>query len=68
MPTSNPKGEHICNIEKTMNETICIPAWWHNVIIDVGQKFECAKEVMFALMYFSIANKFVYDFVKNKQC
>jgi len=47
-----------------VNDTIRIPAWWHDCISGVGQ-FDSMNEVRLALIYYSIVKKFVYDFVKN---
>jgi len=48
-----------------VNATICIPAWWHDSVRGVGQQFNSVTEVRLALIYYTIAKKFVYKFVKN---
>jgi len=48
-----------------VNDTIRIPAWWHDSVRGVGQQFDSVKEVRFELIYYAIANKIVYKFVKN---
>ncbi|XP_020249897.1 uncharacterized protein LOC109827314 [Asparagus officinalis] len=43
-----------------------IPAWWHEAITGKGQQFESAKEVRMALIYYSIAKKFAFNYVNNE--
>jgi len=50
-----------------VNNTICILAWWHHCIRGVDQQCDNVKKVRLAMIYYSIAKKFVYKFVKNNK-
>jgi len=45
--------------EDIVNDTIHIPAWWHDCSTGVDQQFDSMKEVRLALIYY-IAKKFVW--------
>jgi len=59
-------GQQVWLAKDMMNDTIRIPAWWHDAIVGVGQQFESVKEVRLAVIYFFVAKKFMYEFVKNE--
>ena len=65
LPSQQLQLQELWVSEKMLNDTVYIPSWWHNAITYVGQCFENAKEDRLALIYHSIAKKFVYAFVKN---
>ena len=60
-------SEHVWLAEDMANDTICVPAYWHDCIHGVGQEFNSLKEVRLILIYYAIAKKFVYKFVKNNK-
>ena len=51
-------GQHMSLTEDIVNDTIHIPAWWHDCSTGVDQQFDSMKEVRLALIYY-IAKKFV---------
>ena len=42
--------QHMWLTVDMVNDTICIPAWWHDCITGVGQQFDNMKEVRLALI------------------
>jgi hypothetical protein len=54
-------------VEEMVNDSMRIPAWWHNAIEGVGQQFDDADAFRLALIYFSIAKRFSYKFIKNER-
>ena len=58
-------NQHVWLTEDIVNNIICIPLWWHDCITGVGQQFDNIIEVRLARIYYSIAKKCIYDFVKN---
>jgi len=38
-----------------VNDTIRIPAWWHDSVRGVRQQFNSVKNVRLALIYYAIA-------------
>jgi len=66
VPLIDPNGgQHMWLTEDMVNDTIYIPAWWHNCITIVDQQFDSMKKVKLALIYYYIVKKFMYDFVKK---
>ena len=59
--------QHMWLTVDMVNDTICIPAWWHDSVRGVRQQFNSVKSVRLALIYYAIAKKFVYKFVKNNK-
>jgi len=62
----SPNGsQHIWLAKEMVNNTIRIPARWHDCIRDVSQQFDSMKKVRLTLIYYSITKKFVYKFMQN---
>ncbi|XP_020243324.1 uncharacterized protein LOC109821556 [Asparagus officinalis] len=65
-PNDNPSGDDVMTIDDMISRSERIPAWWHTALTGEGQRFESAKELRLALLYYSMAKKFEYEFGKNE--
>ncbi|XP_020262668.1 uncharacterized protein LOC109838653 [Asparagus officinalis] len=66
IPNDNPSGDNVPMIDDMISRSERIPAWWHTALTGEGQRFESAKELRLALLYYSMAKKFEYLFAKNE--
>ncbi|XP_020249779.1 uncharacterized protein LOC109827226, partial [Asparagus officinalis] len=66
IPNDNPSGDNVLMIDDMISRSERIPAWWHTALTGEGQRFESAKELRLALLYYSMAKKFEYLFAKNE--
>ena len=65
-PNDNPSGDDVMTIDDMISRSERIPAWWHTALTGEGQRFESAKELRLALLYYSMAKKSEYEFGKNE--
>ncbi|XP_020258540.1 uncharacterized protein LOC109834940 [Asparagus officinalis] len=65
-PNDIPSRDNVMMIDDMISRSERIPAWWHTALTGEGQRFESAKELRLALLYYSMAKKFEYEFVKNE--
>ncbi|XP_020258705.1 uncharacterized protein LOC109835121 [Asparagus officinalis] len=66
IPNDNPSGDNVLMIDDMISRSERIPAWWHTALTGEGQRFESAKELRLALLYYSMAKKSEYLFAKNE--
>ncbi|XP_020243521.1 uncharacterized protein LOC109821775 [Asparagus officinalis] len=66
IPNDNPSEDNVPMIDDMISRSERIPAWWHTALTGEGQRFESAKELRLALLYYSMAKKFEYLFAKNE--
>ncbi|XP_020266071.1 uncharacterized protein LOC109841518 [Asparagus officinalis] len=65
-PNDIPSRDNVMMIDDMISRSERIPAWWHTALTGEGQRFESVKELRLALLYYSMAKKFEYEFVKNE--
>ncbi|XP_020242923.1 uncharacterized protein LOC109821142 [Asparagus officinalis] len=66
IPNDNPSGDNVPMIDDMIRRSERISAWWNTALTGEGQRFESAKELRLALLYYSMAKKFEYLFAKNE--